>query len=437
MSLSISRRLCRGVLLFTLGAGSLALMTPSAPAQEKAATDAGVLVGDPKGATSAKLPSFFIPIPLTAEKPPGITKEPAYRAKPKYAVIHVGNGPKSTYCIAVDEPDNADYKIYFDKNGDGDLTNDGDSAWATKKEVRDRTMYGPNEYVVRASYGTPDKESSSADYGLAFCRFVGRNNLLMYRTSTRTGMVVVDGKPHKVVLVENDADALYSKPLNDDGKPVSGGAETRPVWLMVDMDGKQEQVDARSPFKLGGKPYEAQIAPDGSRIEIFPTTRKVPEAKPLLKVGIAAPNFTVDAWGGSKKQLTDYRGKILVLDFWATWCGPCQASMPHLERVYKAVKNKGVAVLGVCTWDDKGEYAKWVPENKSKYTFPVAFDPAGHAADKSIASSLYNVSGIPTTYIIDKNGNVAAAFIGYDGEKDKRLEAALKKLGVPIGNGSK
>jgi peroxiredoxin len=155
----------------------------------------------------------------------------------------------------------------------------------------------------------------------------------------------------------------------------------------------------------------------------------VAERPALLKVGTAAPEFRAEAWGGGTCQLSDFRGRVVVLDFWATWCGPCQRSMPHIEKVWQAVKNKNVVVLGVCVWDEKAAYEKWIPENKSKYTFSFAFDPAGRDSAKSIAGKLFQVSGIPTTYIIDKDGKVADAIVGYQ-DGDKRVEEALKKLGV-------
>ena len=147
---------------------------------------------------------------------------------------------------------------------------------------------------------------------------------------------------------------------------------------------------------------------------------------PLLAVGTPAPDFTATAPDGSQVHLSDYKGKIVVLDFWSTWCGPCQRSMPHLEKVYQSVKDKNVAVLGVCVWDKKPEYDKWVADKRGVYHFPTAFDPAATQQD-SIASKLYHVSGIPTQYVIDKDGKIAASTVGYD-ENRTVLEDTLKKL---------
>ena len=152
--------------------------------------------------------------------------------------------------------------------------------------------------------------------------------------------------------------------------------------------------------------------------------------KPLLAVGTLAPDFAATAPDGSQVHLSDYKGKTVVLDFWSTWCGPCQRSMPHLEKVYQSVKDKNVAVLGVCVWDKKFEYDKWVAEKKDVYHFPTAFDPAATQQD-SIASKLYHVSGIPTQYVIDKDGKIVASTVGYD-ENGTVLEGALKTLGATL-----
>lgn len=392
----------------------------------------GGLKLEPTGAVEARLGYFPVQIKVGPERPASVKKEPAYAATPKYGTIKVGNGPKSDYVIALDEPEGGTFKIYIDKNRNGDLTDDGDGAWSAKREG-ERPIYGTMSVTFRASYGNAKKETGSADCAIAFYRFVrtGENPLLCYRQSARTGEIAIEGVKHKVRLVENDADGVYNK------KPGAG----RPVWLQVDTkdDGSfaSGSVDARAPFKLGDQAYEAKISDDGAKISIKKTNKPViepkapPPPKPLLKEGTVAPDFTAEKWGGGELKLSDYKGQIVILDFWATWCGPCMKSMPHVEKVYQAVKDQGVAVLGVCVWDDKKPYEAWIPANKDKYSFQFAFDPAGRDSSKSIAGSKFNVSGIPTTYIIDKEGKVAAAIVGYD-DNDKRVEEALKKLGVSV-----
>lgn len=392
---------------------------------------------EPEAPSKARLSYIPIQVALTAQKPANITKEPDYAATPKYGLLRVGNGPRNLIAVALDEPENGEWRIYVDANANGDLTDDGDGKWASRQENNGRVVYGVNRFKVRASYGTAEKETSSAEYVIAAYRFADMPSLLVYRDAARVGTLTLEGKPRKVMLVENDADGLFAKPV----AKVEDAAKTKPVWLLIDLndDGKwaSGQIDIRAPFKLGDKTYEAIVSPDGSRLELKETTKPVldlrprqPERPPLLSAGTPAPDFVAEKLGGGELRLSDYRGKIVVLDFWATWCGPCQRSMPHLEEVQKAVAGQDVVILAVCVWDTREAYDKWIEANRSKYTYQFAFDPAGRGPN-SIAGKLYNVSGIPTTYIIDKEGKVFEAIVGYrDG--DKRIEEALKKLGVNI-----
>jgi thiol-disulfide isomerase/thioredoxin len=178
---------------------------------------------------------------------------------------------------------------------------------------------------------------------------------------------------------------------------------------------------------------------EGSNANPAPAPAPAPTSTPvaqevvdprLLTVGTPAPDFAAITPDGKTVHLSDLKGKPIIIDFWATWCGPCQRSMPHLQKVYEQVRNKGVHVLAVCVWDRRPEYDKWVIAKKGTYTFPTAFDPAGRG-DDSIAGRLYGVSGVPTQYVIDKDGNVAAVSVGFD-PSGTRLEEALSKLGVEV-----
>lgn len=149
---------------------------------------------------------------------------------------------------------------------------------------------------------------------------------------------------------------------------------------------------------------------------------------PLLPVGSVAPNFTAYTPNGTVVHLSDYKGKVVVLDFWATWCIPCQHSLPALEKLYQEVNGKNVVVLGVCVWDKKDAFDKWVHAKSKIFHFPVVFDPAG-TGKKSIASGLYKVTGIPTQYVISKSGKVITGYM-INSDSEAMLHAALASQGV-------
>jgi thiol-disulfide isomerase/thioredoxin/outer membrane lipoprotein-sorting protein len=173
-----------------------------------------------------------------------------------------------------------------------------------------------------------------------------------------------------------------------------------------------------------------ETPPSGTFVWAVPKDAVEDKGPALLARGVVAPDFTAFTPDGKPVKLSDFKGKVVILDFWATWCGPCQVSMPHLEKVYRQVKTQDVVVLAVCVWDQKAEYDKWVAAKKGTYTFLTAFDPAGRGAN-NIAKALYKVEGIPTQYIIDREGKIAAGTVGYD-EKSRFLETTLTRLGVMV-----
>ncbi|GAB4464422.1 MAG: hypothetical protein OHK0029_34340 [Armatimonadaceae bacterium] len=147
----------------------------------------------------------------------------------------------------------------------------------------------------------------------------------------------------------------------------------------------------------------------------------------LLAKGTTAPDFTAHDLEGKPVKLSDLRGKVVVLDFWATWCGPCLASMPHTNEVAKQFKDQGVVVLAVNVWDEPDAFKSWVPNNSEKYdTIRFVLDPNGKSND--VAKSLYNVSGIPTQYVVSDKGIVLASFLGAPppGKLEEAITSALQ-----------
>jgi len=121
----------------------------------------------------------------------------------------------------------------------------------------------------------------------------------------------------------------------------------------------------------------------------------VPNLEPMKEVG-PTPDFSLPSLDGKKISLKDYRGKVLFLNFWATWCVPCREEMPAMEKLYQEFKNKNFVVLAINVKDRKTEAVKFVKE--LKLTYPIAFDPEGDVG------LLYGAWGLPTTYLIGPKG---------------------------------
>ena len=124
-----------------------------------------------------------------------------------------------------------------------------------------------------------------------------------------------------------------------------------------------------------------------------------------LKRGHSAPNFTFPGLDGKMVSLADYRGQVVLVNIWATWCPPCVDEMPSMEKLYQELKEEGFEILAVSI-DESGSEAVGPFVTKHKLSFPVLLDPRGEI------KALYQVTGIPESYIIDKKGIVVEKIVG-------------------------
>ena len=118
-----------------------------------------------------------------------------------------------------------------------------------------------------------------------------------------------------------------------------------------------------------------------------------------------APNFCLKGLNGEKVELKSFKGKVVFLNFWATWCSPCKKEMPSMEALYKQFKEKDFVFLTISVDYEGGKKVREFIE-KHHYAFPVLLDPKCETLD------LYEVKGIPTTIIIDKKGIMIGKAIG-------------------------
>jgi peroxiredoxin/outer membrane lipoprotein-sorting protein len=135
--------------------------------------------------------------------------------------------------------------------------------------------------------------------------------------------------------------------------------------------------------------------------------------------GKEAPDFTLKTFKGATVQMKKLRGKVVLLSFWASWCGPCRQEMPVIEKLSHQYRDQGFLVFGVND-EDRDTIQDYIKENG--YSFPTLVD------EEQEAMKLYHVGAIPTTVVVDREGKIASYQVGTSSEAD--LRATLRELGI-------
>jgi thiol-disulfide isomerase/thioredoxin len=183
------------------------------------------------------------------------------------------------------------------------------------------------------------------------------------------------------------------------------------------------------PAALGGtltpaKPIPAAGIGSGGAEAVVPEGETITAGETLRSklIDLPAPAFATSTPDGKDISLAEFKGKVVMLDFWATWCGPCMQAIPAVQRLSEQFKDQPVAIVGV-NRDKAGDDSKVRKTiERKELTFHQAMDTPG-----TIAKS-YKISAIPALILIDKEGVVRAVHVGYGPGEEKTLAAEIQKL---------
>jgi peroxiredoxin len=198
-----------------------------------------------------------------------------------------------------------------------------------------------------------------------------------------------------------------------------GTPEVKNATLTVDYT----TVKANDEAKVADAQF-AWAPPEGARDQAeVAVAGDAPGGKPQELVGKPAPAFAIKDMEGKTVSLKDLKGKVVVMDLWATWCPPCRASLPHLDKLHEEIKPKGVEVFAVNEQEDKDDVQNFIKQTGLKT--PVLLDSDG------AVGQAYRAEGIPQTVVIGKDGVVRKVIVGFGGEETAKelkeaVEAAMK-----------
>jgi len=145
---------------------------------------------------------------------------------------------------------------------------------------------------------------------------------------------------------------------------------------------------------------------------------------PTLKIGDAAPKLAVSKWAQGEPVNGFESGTTYIVEFWATWCGPCKTSIPHLNEIHNKYKSKGLVVIGQdCSERDESKVGPFIKEMGDKMTYRIALDAKKDSADRGAMLLTWmqaaGRNGIPSAFIVDKTGKIA--WIGHPSKLDDTL----------------
>ncbi len=304
-----------------------------------------------------------------------VKKAPSNLTAPKYGDFKFG---LTSIGFILDEPTGQPAKLYVDSNSNGDYTDDAPAKWDMGKG----NMYSGNFDVMLK--GNPARVNSYRFDPNDPQRPQLKNVVLYYPDFGYEGEAKFGENTYKLAL----------------SGPIAEGAR---IWVDRNgngkNDGRSETVTTTTPFNFGGEVFE--ITRTGDTFNVQTSTKTVEEIPlpPDMSIGQTARPFKAKGMSGKEVQFPEsYKGKIVMLDFWATWCGPCIAELPNLTKAYDKFRDRGFEILGI-TLDDKDMADKVNAFTKEK-KMPWEQIYEGKGWDITIGK-MYAVEGIPFCLLVD------------------------------------
>jgi peroxiredoxin len=194
-----------------------------------------------------------------------------------------------------------------------------------------------------------------------------------------------------------------------------------PISFDFDNDGKfdaeiERYVMSEKYVNIDGRSYQFGVDERGEQVTLTPLTERRPD-RVILKTGFPAPDFQFADLNGKTRRLSDFRGSVVLLDFWGTWCASCVEMAPELVRLYETYHARGFEIIGIAANDPRDKVAAFIAGRQMPWTQTLE-------SDKGPITTLYRVNGWPTAFLVGPDGTfLVATYLG-----DVNVRAELQKL---------
>ena len=327
---------------------------------------------------------------LTADRPTGV-RSTNDLAGAMFGLIKFGN-PVKQFCVAL-----VGGKLMVDSNGNGNLDDDAAADWAGVQYEgtggAKLTRMSGGFSLTHPQLGKPLHMGAYVFDAKDEGRAALKNVLLYYTDYALTGKLSFGRAQHKVMLVD---------------WPATGDFTATGVQLLVDrnddgkFDGRFEYYDMGKPFNVGGTTYEVDGSKIGSgRISLNRSKQSVDEvqAPPDLSVGRKVLPFKAQATDGTDLGFPkSYKGKLVMLDFWATWCGPCVGELPNVTKAYEAYHERGFEILSISL--DQENKLDVLNSFTKEHNMPWRQVYDGKFWEARVAK-MYGIQSIPACFLVD------------------------------------
>ena len=336
--------------------------------------------------------NYYIPnrIELGDQPAEKLLKVPEFISEaPRYGKLKLGNGMDSIITVILDESKQTSL-LYIDKNNNEDLTDDDEPAWD-----EDKPLYRMKTVLIEVSYKEKNA-NKTVPYPVVFYRYKNRfeNAVIAYRDGFRKGTIALEDTTYKVALLDDDLNGLFDE-LGKGTIIIDRNSDD----VLDGSDDSDECFPLNAHFMIGQTAYKVKfISPSGDHLVLAETDTMVVHPTPLNEE-MSAPDFKTTDFSGTTIQLSDFRNKVVLIDFWATWCKPWEHELVDLQRTYHRYHVRGFEIIGMNLDYDLDLMQAFIEKNKIHWPQITT----GEGWDMPFVD-LFHVRFLPKRFLIDRKG---------------------------------